>query len=927
MSFEGLVPAEFFTFEGRLASFKQSFPQPKRRASGAGKGASKNLTWPHAKYLLPEDLAKAGFVWRPFPENPDNVACFLCNKSLDGWEEGDNALEEHIKHAPNCGWAIVAGIEANVGDLASEDPSSARMINARKETFGGRWPHDGKRGWKCKTKQLAEAGWKYTPSLEYDDMATCTYCDLALDGWEQGDKPWDEHSNRSPECPFFALVEQYGATKKPKAKAARGSKTAARLSVQSVATAASDITTLTDAPAEVDDSVLTTASMPGKKGSRAKKATTTAKGRKTKAKKDEPVEVVESEPMEAEEPAPPPKPVRGRKRTSDEADESAMTVSEAPAPKKRAPRGRKAAADSSVIDQSQQDISIADAPAPAKAPKGRKTARASGTKGTRKASGQSLKSTASTASLRAAPGAFPEEDDDIQRQLEADLERPLTDDEDIMQDSDSERQKVPAPKPKTKKAHVPQDEAASPERADSQMFDAEPYVADEAAVDEELKQLEAEMTIDEPEVLEVPKKGRKAAGPRKVSKQTKVQKAKAAPVPVEEDELSMAVEPEAPVEPAQPEEPVDPEEDEISTATVITTTTKNARMSTSSRTSTGSTGRKRGRPSKKSLELRASLEASKTEEVDMVEPEIAEPEAEPEAGPEPVAEPEVEPEEVVGPEPEVESEAEVGPEAEVEAEEVPEQDEEEADEVDEVSVRQSFASARQTPAPAEPQEDEAEDEDEPQVEREEEEQEEEEEEEPESEAPEPTPQPKQQPKKKSLPPASSSPVAAAPSTRRSLQQQTAAPRISPAQSARQPAVSPSPSPQSSDAENQPPSSRSATAKKRVMQAPSSTPARPNSPTKRKVLASLRSTTPWNPVDIDLIFGSPEKSDKRNAVDRLLHKGMELTSPEQRMTVEEWIHFNANQAEERLRQECEAMVSKFENEGTKAMNVLEGLVAE
>ncbi|KAH0443905.1 chromosome segregation protein [Colletotrichum camelliae] len=908
MSFEGLVPAEFFTFEGRLASFKQSFPQPKRRASGAGKGGSKNLTWPHAKYLLPEDLAKAGFVWRPFPENPDNVACFLCNKSLDGWEEGDNALEEHVKHAPDCGWAIVAGIDANVGDLATEDPSSARMIKARKATFGGRWPHDNKKGWKCKTKQLAEAGWKYTPSLEYDDMATCTYCDLALDGWEQGDKPWDEHSNRSPECPFFALVDQYSATKKPKAKAARGSKTTARLSIQSVATAASDITTLTDAPAEVDDSILTTASMPGKKGSRAKKATTTAKGRKTKAKKDEPVEVVESEPMEAEEPAPPPKPARGRKRTSDEADESAMTVSEAPAPKKRAARGRKAAADSSVIDQSQQDISIADAPAPAKAPKGRKTARASGTKGTRKASGQSLKSTASTASLRAAPGAFPE-DDEIQRQLEADLERPLTDDEDIMQDSDSERQKVPAVKPKTKKAHVRQEEATSPERADSQMFDAEPYVADEAAVDEELKQLEAEMTIDEPEVLEVPKKGRKAAGPRKVSKQTKAQKAKAAPVPVEEDELSMAVEPEAPVEPAQPEEPIDPEEDEISTATVITTTTKNARTSTSSRTSTG---KKRGRPSKKSLELRASLEPSKTEEVDMVEPEMAE------AEPEPVAEPEVEPE------PEVDSEPEVEPEAQIEAEEVPEQDEEESDEVDEVSARQSFASARQTPAPAEPQEDEAEDEEEAQDEKEEEE---EEEEEPESEAPEPTPQPKQQPKKKSLPPASSSPAVVAPSTRRSLQQQTAAPRISPAQSARQPAVSPSPSPQSSDAENQPPSSRSATAKKRVMQAPSSTPARPNSPTKRKVLASLQSTTPWNPVDIDLIFGSPEKSDKRNAVDRLLHKGTELTSPEKRMTVEQWIHFNANQAEERLRQECEAMVSKFESEGSKAMNVLESLVAE
>ncbi|KAF9874748.1 chromosome segregation protein [Colletotrichum karsti] len=917
-AFEGFVPAEFFTYEGRLGSFSENYPFPKRRASGATKGA-KNLTWPHANYLFAEDLAKAGFVWKPWPDNPDNVVCFLCNKSLDGWEEGDNALVEHIKHSPSCGWAIVAGIEANVGDLAAEDPSSTRMIAARKATFGGRWPHENKRGWKCKTKQLAEAGWKYTPSLEYNDMATCTYCELALDGWEQGDKPMDEHRNRSPECPFFALKDQYSATKKTKGKAARGSKaTNSRLSVQSVATAASDITSIADATAEVDDSVLTTASMASKKGTRAKKAPAT-KGRKTKAKKDEPVEVVETEMMEDEEVLPPPsKPARGRKRPSDEVDDSALTVSEAPAPKKRTARARaKGAADSSVIEQSQQDISIADAQPPAKAPKGRKTARASGTKGTRKASGTSLRSTASTASMRAAPGAFPEDEDEIQRQLEADLERPLTDDEDIMQDSDSERKKAPVEKPKTKKTRVRQDEAASPEHADSQMFDAEPYVANDEDVDEEFKQLEAEMTIDEPEVLEVPKKGRKAAGTRKVSKQTKAQKAKfeKAPEEEEEDELSMTVEPPAPAEPTQAEKPVDMEEDEISTATVITTTSKTARTST---------GKKRGRPSKKSLEARASLEASKTEEVDMVEMEKAR------ADPEPVAEPEVEHEELVEPEPEADAEPQPQPEAavEVEVEEEAEEDEEEvdeADEVDEVSASQSFTSARQTPAPAQPEE-KSDGPQEPEDDHEETEAEEEEpEEEPEPQA-EPTPE-KPKSKKTSIPLATSSPVVAAPA-RRSLRQQSGTPRISPAQSARQAAVSPSPSPQSSDAENQPPSSRSATAKKRVTHAvPSSTPVRPSSPTKRKVLASLQSTTPWNPVDIDLIFGSPEKSDKRNAVDRLLHKGTELTSPEKRMTVEEWIHFNANQAEERLRQECEAMVSKFENEGTKAMNVLEGLIVE
>ncbi|EFQ32131.1 AT hook domain-containing protein [Colletotrichum graminicola] len=870
LAFEGLVPNEYFTYEGRLGSFHQVYPAPKRRQSGATKGG-KNLTWPHMKYLVPGELAKAGFVWRPFPDNPDNVACFLCNKSLDGWEEGDRPLEEHLKHSPNCGWAIVAGIEANINDLATEDPASTRMIEARKATFDGRWPHEGKRGWKNKIKQLAEAGWKYTPSIEYNDMTTCTYCELALDGWEQNDKPMDEHFNRSPSCPYFALVDQYAATRKPKGKAARGSKTASRLSVQSVATAASDITSMTDVPAEYDDSVLTTTStMAGKKGARAKKASTATKGRKTKAKKDEPVEVVEDEAMPQEEVMPPPpKTARGRKRTSDEVDESALAVSEAPAPKKRTARGRcKATAENSMVEQSQQDISIADAPQPAKAPKGRKTANASGTKGTRKASGTSQRSTASVASSRAAPGAFPEDDDEITRQLEADLERPLTDDEDIMQDSDSERNKVPAPKSKAKKIRAGSGAAASPEPSETrEMFDAEPYVADEDDVDEDMKQLEAEMTIDESEMVQVPKKGRKAAGTRKVSKQTKAQKAKAVKAPVEEDE------PEVPAEPAQTEEAAAMEEDELSTATVIT---KPARTSM---------GKKRGRPSKASLASRASLEnLGKAKEVE-VEVEVVE------------------------------------PEAEIQAEPKAEEETASAD----TSVHQSFASARQTPAPAD-QRDELGDEPEEVQEELEEEREPEVEQEVESE-PEPEPTPRSDPKESSPAPPSSPVIAS--SARHSLQHQHGTPRISPAQSARQAAVSPSPSPQSSDAENQPPSSRpSSTSQKRVTHAPvSSTPARPSSPCKRKALASLQSTTPWNPVDIDLIFGSPEKSDKRNPVDRLLHKGSELTSPEKRMTVEEWIHHNADQAEAKLRQECEAMVSKFESEGSKAMNVLEGLIVD
>jgi hypothetical protein len=63
-------------------------------------------------------------------------------------------LDEHLKHSSKCGWAIAAAIEAEIGDYGKRDPSDPSMIEARKATFAGRWPHEGKKGWKCKTKQV-----------------------------------------------------------------------------------------------------------------------------------------------------------------------------------------------------------------------------------------------------------------------------------------------------------------------------------------------------------------------------------------------------------------------------------------------------------------------------------------------------------------------------------------------------------------------------------------------------------------------------------------------------------------------------------------------------------------------------------------------------------------------------------------------------
>lgn len=103
-------------------------------------------------------MAQAGFVFQPQPSNPDNVACFLCHTTIDGWEKDDDPLAEHLKHWPDCGWAITAAVEAEVAEFTTMHPLDPRMVEARKATFGGKWPYESKKAFKCKTKQVSIPG-------------------------------------------------------------------------------------------------------------------------------------------------------------------------------------------------------------------------------------------------------------------------------------------------------------------------------------------------------------------------------------------------------------------------------------------------------------------------------------------------------------------------------------------------------------------------------------------------------------------------------------------------------------------------------------------------------------------------------------------------------------------------------------------------
>ncbi len=150
---------------------------------------------------------------------------------------------------------------------------------------------------------------------------------------------------------------------------------------------------------------------------------------------------------------------------------------------------------------------------------------------------------------------------------------------------------------------------------------------------------------------------------------------------------------------------------------------------------------------------------------------------------------------------------------------------------------------------------------------------------------------------------------------------------------------PSPSPQSSDAENAPPSSRPASTRPplaplspsknmqmstRVPLAPGTPRAVPLSPS--KIGGGLRSDVPWTSVDVEMIFTNTPGTGKENvnASGTAGAKDGALTSPEKKMTVEEWINWNAQKAEEDLRAESERVVGVFEKEGGRALRVLEGI---
>lgn len=640
--------------------------------------------------------------------------------------------------------------------------------------------------------------------------------------------------------------------------------------MQSVATVASDTTSVGDTTAVGDDSVVTTASTMTQGGRTTKsKRGAAAKGSRSRAKK-EPAEPEDANEDQAAPPRKPAKPARGRKRGSEAVDAS-VSLPDAPVSKKRATRARRSTvtnASTVVAD----DGDPGDAPAPARKALGRRKNAGSDVKTSRQPSAFSTVSTASMASLRAPADEFP--DEEIERQLEADLARESDDD-------DVEAQHVESD---VEDGH--REQAAPQASGNYAMFDPALASVDDAVVEEELLELQAEMQVDEPERPKVAPKSPEVAAPE-TSEHAESDQAEAASPPQEEG-APLA---EAPRQGVVEEPHNGPAGSADSNSGQPQAAKRGhgrpSKASLASQNSAGSEepsvakrgrGRppkalvsrdssssvqlvdsakqpvkgRRGRPSKASLASRASVTDNESNAA----------EAPAKRG--------------RGRPPKKSGEAGEGPGLQ----RVSTAAKTQTDAVDVADAPRAVEAVQLD----------------------------------------------QEPKGPSVGRRQSE---SGPPQRVAEPRSTPTKVISPAPSAKQAALSPSQSPQPSDAENQPPSKpASSTMAKRVVLAPvTATPSR-GSPVKPNVLAGLESSTPWTAVNLEAVLGSPRSgADKENLVDRLLKKARELTSPEKGMTVEEWINFNAAEAEKKLKYECETMVSKFEREGTRAMHVLEGLSAE
>ncbi|BFF90470.1 baculoviral IAP repeat-containing protein 5 [Drosophila madeirensis] len=82
---------------GKLEMFRQLNLLEQHRVE-----SFKDWPFPEQSSCSISKMAEAGFYWTGTKRENDTATCFVCSKTLDGWESEDDPWKEHLKHAPQC---------------------------------------------------------------------------------------------------------------------------------------------------------------------------------------------------------------------------------------------------------------------------------------------------------------------------------------------------------------------------------------------------------------------------------------------------------------------------------------------------------------------------------------------------------------------------------------------------------------------------------------------------------------------------------------------------------------------------------------------------------------------------------------------------------------------------------------------------------
>lgn len=168
--------------------------------------------WKCDSNISVDELARFGFYYL---KRGDSVACAFCDVRLCQFENGDNALSEHIKWSPNC--PLIRRRATNnipicphkldrelppashdiCGGVLENQFGRMELLSHRLQTFDV-WPI----GLHQRPEELARAGFIYT---KCGDIVKCFMCNIVLGHWEPNDDPWEEHKKHTESCAFVDL--------------------------------------------------------------------------------------------------------------------------------------------------------------------------------------------------------------------------------------------------------------------------------------------------------------------------------------------------------------------------------------------------------------------------------------------------------------------------------------------------------------------------------------------------------------------------------------------------------------------------------------------------------------------------------------------------------------------------------------------------